>query len=188
MVGYKGARISVPEMLNELVQGGLSPVDAGLQIRRAFEDGRIGFLNESNRSRTPLELSADIERLASAYGARIRGEKVLSSEVVWQMYLKDVFIERDLFETIFGLKKRLAVGNSKRGAKEKFHWDLIETEMKRLMDHHGDFDASDPEWNAQARLEEALQVFCQRQWREEPSVATLRTRLPGWLADWRARK
>jgi hypothetical protein len=56
------------------------------------------------------------------------------------------------------------------------------------MDYHGDFVPADPTWNAQARLEEALKTYCQAQWGHEPSDATLRQKLPGWLAEWRSRK
>jgi hypothetical protein len=76
----------------------------------------------------------------------------------------------------------------KRGRKESIHWDRIKIEMLRLMDHHGDFDPADSEWNAQARLEEALEQYCQDQSIEEPSDGALRQKLPNWLDEWRSRK
>jgi hypothetical protein len=76
----------------------------------------------------------------------------------------------------------------KRGAKERIQWDRIKTEMTRLMDHHGDFDPADPEWNAQARLEEALKQYCQQQFSEAPSDGALRQKLPDWLGEWRSKK
>ena len=36
------------------------------------------------------------------------------------------------------------------------------------MDHHGEFSPDDPEWNAQARLEEAIADFCQDKFKKAP--------------------
>jgi hypothetical protein len=77
---------------------------------------------------------------------------------------------------------------AKPGRKPEFNWELIETECHRLMDHHGYFDVSDPEWDCQARLEEALKRFCQDNWQREPAGSTLRQRLPEWISAWRWRK
>jgi hypothetical protein len=44
------------------------------------------------------------------------------------------------------------------GRKPGFQWEIIETEFDRLMDHHDDFAGEDPEWNAQARLEDANSI------------------------------
>lgn len=76
----------------------------------------------------------------------------------------------------------------RRGAKPKFDWDIIESEALRLMDFHGDFDPSDPEWRVQADLERALKVFCDQRWQREPADGTLRPKLSGWLREWRKRK
>jgi hypothetical protein len=70
---------------------------------------------------------------------------------------------------------------AKPGRKPEFNWELIETECHRLMDHHGYFDVSDPEWDCQARLEEALKRFCQDNWQREPAGSTWRQRLPEWI-------
>lgn len=76
----------------------------------------------------------------------------------------------------------------KRGAKERIQWGAIKIEMMRLMDHHGDFSSDDPEWDAQARLEEALKQYCQRQFGDEPSDGALRQKLPEWLDEWHSGK
>jgi hypothetical protein len=69
-----------------------------------------------------------------------------------------------------------------------FDWAAIEAESVRLMEHHGDFTDDDPEWNAQARLETALLTFCQRTWKREPGLSTLREKLILWLVKWRENK
>jgi hypothetical protein len=77
----------------------------------------------------------------------------------------------------------------RRGPRDAYPWERIEAKLIQLMDYHGDFSADDPEWNAQARLEEKLMVFCQEECRRSPSPSQLRTRIGPWLTAWRtARK
>jgi hypothetical protein len=76
----------------------------------------------------------------------------------------------------------------KPGPKPDFDWGRIETKGYALMDHHGDFMPDDPEWDCQARLEEALMMFCQNEWQRQPAPSTLREKLPGWLLTWHKRK
>ena len=77
---------------------------------------------------------------------------------------------------------------AKPGPKPEFEWGRIETKCYALMDHHGDFTPDDPDWDCQARLEEALMKLCQETWAHEPGASTLREKLPGWLWTWRGRK
>jgi hypothetical protein len=86
------------------------------------------------------------------------------------------------------LMKIRASQQSRGGRKPDFNWDVILAEAERLMEYHSEFDASDPEWNAQARLEEALKSYSQKKWGREPSTAVLRERLARWLPEWRGRK
>jgi hypothetical protein len=77
---------------------------------------------------------------------------------------------------------------AKPGPKPDFDWEKIEAKCHDLMDENGDFMPDDPEWDCQARLEEALMNFCDDTWKREPSESTLRAKLPGWLSAWRKRK
>jgi hypothetical protein len=74
------------------------------------------------------------------------------------------------------------------GRRPKFNWDEVRAKAFRLMDHHGDFSPDDEEWNAQARLEKALQEFCIQRFSKEPAASSLRARIPNWLKDWRSQK
>jgi len=56
------------------------------------------------------------------------------------------------------------------------------------MDHNGDFSDADPQWNARARLEEAVLGFCSKKFNREVGLTTLRDRLPAMLEAWRATK
>jgi hypothetical protein len=76
----------------------------------------------------------------------------------------------------------------KRGRREQYPWAQLEQKTYRLMDEHGDFDAGDPEWDAQARLEEKLLEFCLELCSREPSRSTLEKHLKPWLENWRRNK
>jgi hypothetical protein len=59
------------------------------------------------------------------------------------------------------------------------------------MDKNGDFKDDNPEWDRQARLEDALLLFCANKFKDkEPSPSRLRDRdrIPCWLAEWRKPK
>lgn len=74
----------------------------------------------------------------------------------------------------------------KRGRKNGYDWGAIHSEMIRLMDHHGDFTGDDPEWNAQARLEAALQSWHQEQFGRDLGRTQLQKNLRSWLPTWQA--
>ena len=57
-----------------------------------------------------------------------------------------------------------------------------------LMDHHGDFSPDDPEWNAQARLEEKFRAFVADRTGKDPSPSAVRDNIRKSLTKWRARK
>lgn len=67
-------------------------------------------------------------------------------------------------------------------------WTVVERETLRLMDYNGDFGANSPKWNAQARLEETLEAFCDSKFKKRPAKSTLQTHYKPWLDKWRATK
>jgi hypothetical protein len=71
----------------------------------------------------------------------------------------------------------------KGGRPPKFDRAAVTAEVRRLMDHHGEFSADDPEWNAQARLIEALRLRF-----GEASDSTLEEYMKKPLATWRDEK
>jgi hypothetical protein len=77
---------------------------------------------------------------------------------------------------------------NKRGRPSAVDWNVVKTEMFRLMDYHMDFGTDAPEWNAQARLEEKLEDFCDDKFRKRPGPTTIRKHIAPWLAEWRNRK
>lgn len=86
------------------------------------------------------------------------------------------FLESDL-------KKHWSRSN-KQGRPPGYDWEDIKAEVFRLMDHHGNFDPSDPKWNAQARLEEQIKLYCSSKFQREPATSTLRDKLKIWLTEW----
>jgi hypothetical protein len=64
-------------------------------------------------------------------------------------------------------------------------WEMVGREVWRLMNHHGEFSADDPDWNAQARLESALADFCETTFDKRPSETTIKDHIREPLRRWR---
>lgn len=71
----------------------------------------------------------------------------------------------------------------KGGRPRKFSSAAVADEVWLLMDHHGEFCADDPDWNAQARLVEAIRAKF-----GEASDSTLEDYIKEPLAAWRKAK
>jgi hypothetical protein len=69
----------------------------------------------------------------------------------------------------------------KPGTKPKFDWAAVKQKTFELMGYHGDFSDDDPEWNALARLEEAIR----KEMNIEPAESTLRTKVKQYYDEWR---
>jgi hypothetical protein len=67
-------------------------------------------------------------------------------------------------------------------------WSVVEKQIHHLMDHHGEFVPGDPEWNAQARLEEEVANFIKEEFRVERATSTIRKRVATALERWRAKR
>jgi hypothetical protein len=72
-----------------------------------------------------------------------------------------------------------------RGRSHTVDWEMVDKEVFRLMDHNGEFIRGDLEWNAQARLEEAILGFCEKQFSKSPGENTIRTHVRKALKRWR---
>ncbi len=64
-------------------------------------------------------------------------------------------------------------------------WTMVQQKAHWLMEHNGDFNQVDPDWNVQAKLEVRLLEYCSNTFGKEPSMSALRARIPSWLAEWR---
>jgi hypothetical protein len=91
--------------------------------------------------------------------------------------------DRKLSESAAGGKP--AAAPHPRGRKPAGNWKIVDAEVFRLMDYHGEFSDDDPEWNAQARLEAAIADFCQKKFNKPPSEATIRAHVCQFLKRWR---
>jgi hypothetical protein len=76
-------------------------------------------------------------------------------------------------------------GSHPGGRPPVVNWSMVGEEVFRLMTDNGEFSADDPEWNAQARLEEAIAAFCAKKFKQRPSVTTIRRHIRGPLERWR---
>ena len=65
------------------------------------------------------------------------------------------------------------------------NWEMVDAEIFRLMGHHSEFTPDDPEWNAQARLEEAIADFCQDKFKKTPGETQIREHVRLALERWR---
>jgi len=65
------------------------------------------------------------------------------------------------------------------------NWSMVDEEVFRLMNDNGEFSVDDPEWNAQARLEEAIADFCESKFKTRPSETTIKDNIHEPLERWR---
>ena len=74
---------------------------------------------------------------------------------------------------------------SKRGRKPNPEVEALKSDFVSLMNHHGDFQPSDPEWNFQER---AVEELLKRAGQGFTGETALRGRISTWLAEWRLDK
>jgi hypothetical protein len=73
----------------------------------------------------------------------------------------------------------------KGGQKGALNQERVDSEVFRLMDHHGDFSVDDPVWNAQARLEEAISDFSEKEIGRRLTEGPIRKYVQRSLKRWR---
>jgi hypothetical protein len=95
---------------------------------------------------------------------------------------KDTFRTSRIYSSVHCYARGLPLPKGKGGRPPKLDRNAAAAEVSRLMEHHGEFSADDPDWNAQARLIEAL-----REKFGEASDSTFEEYVKQPLADWRAR-
>jgi hypothetical protein len=101
------------------------------------------------------------------------------SDAQFDGVLLKVFFDRDEFE----IKLARLVGAVRRGKKPTHDWAAAETEARRLIEYHGRFSPDDPDWNCQARLEEAIAKHFERKLGPDfvPAESTIRLKIGEWL-------
>ena len=75
----------------------------------------------------------------------------------------------------------------KAGAKARYPWGVAEAFVHERMDHHGDFDLSDPDWKCQADAEDELAKWFADQ-DLHPVESVVRARVSQMIERWRERK
>jgi hypothetical protein len=93
-------------------------------------------------------------------------------------------------KNLHGSGAQSASSRAKRrtGRPPKLDWSAVEVEVFQLMDHHGEFSPNDREWNAQAKLEAAVQDLCKLKLHTDISVSRIKEKLPEMLQRWRDKK
>jgi hypothetical protein len=85
-------------------------------------------------------------------------------------------------------KRGLTKPAKKGGRPPALDWTVVKEEALGLMDYHGEFGADSPKWNAQAKLEDELEAFCETKFEKRPGRSTLQGRVALWLLEWRNSK
>jgi hypothetical protein len=76
----------------------------------------------------------------------------------------------------------------RRGRTPSINWEVVDVEVFRLMDYHGEFMTGDPNWNVKARLEEEIRNFIETKFDTKPTTSTIRAHVSSALINWRSRK
>jgi hypothetical protein len=92
------------------------------------------------------------------------------------------------FSPVSGPPATANKGGRRRGRPPAVDWSVVETEVLRLMDENGNFGADSPEWNARARLEEAIESFCESKFMARPARSTIQEHIEPWLIQWEAKR
>ena len=77
---------------------------------------------------------------------------------------------------------------NKGGRPPAVDWNVVKDKVIQLMNYHGDFGSDSPEWNVQARLEDAIEALCDSKFKKRPAKSTIQRHIKPWLADWRKAK
>ncbi|MEJ0096514.1 MAG: hypothetical protein WDN46_24815 [Methylocella sp.] len=158
------------------------PADwAGLEIARSHDTNRfgvwrLGVQSRSGNGRRPW-LTAQHPGGGDLENVQVQREGILK-----------VFRPIELTTRESDQDRLRSAPRSKGGRPPGFDWNMIRSETFRLMEYNDEFSPDDPKWNAQARLETALQEFCSKTFHREPSASSLRKRISGWLSEWRNQK
>jgi hypothetical protein len=142
---------------------------------KSFRDGRIAGRGILQAGHAAIDIDPTDKRIG-----------ILS---VWQRELDcSLVVPGRKFVNVFLKETDIRPLCVKRGRPQEYDWQAIKAKAFALMDHHGNFRPDDPEWNAQARLEEQLADFCQAEYGHAPEASSLREKLPAWLKEWREQK
>jgi hypothetical protein len=76
-------------------------------------------------------------------------------------------------KAVLELRSNVAQG-PKKGRKEKYDWNKVESHIRELFLENGALSADDKAWQSQADVERAIIEFCQNEFGEEPAISTAR--------------
>jgi hypothetical protein len=71
---------------------------------------------------------------------------------------KDTFRTTRIYTSVHCYEDGLPLPKGKGGRPRRFDPTAVAVEVQELMDHHGEFRPDDPEWDAQARLTDAIRA------------------------------
>jgi hypothetical protein len=121
--------LTIVEMIDELIQAGRTPRQAGVDVRRAIQEGTIELFDTSDLPWSREELIAEAVRLVSMF---IRGERASPSDVRFD-HMMAVAAVRFQFEAVFQLGKA-ARATSAETEPRRASKEMIREEIKSVYD------------------------------------------------------
>jgi hypothetical protein len=182
-------------MVDELIAAGRAPNQAATELEAALRDDAF-FLTSPSNPADPKHKDDAIEFLQSY--ARWPETSTCADFAALRLKQGEVHALRSEFERVCELATSdpaptlaaVATGATPRkgvgGRPPAVDWAVVKAEFLRLMEHHSDFSADDPEWNAIERLYDSLHGFCSARFGREVARTTLQDHVTPWLAEWRA--
>jgi hypothetical protein len=164
---------------------GLSRGAAENKLRQICASGDVRMYDPAARAH------GDTFRAFEAPGAYVHGCDIGSELPIGLLVNEadfDWWLDRNAQMMVGSAPKpvRSPSSQSKGGRKRLLAKQVITAEISRLMDYHGPFSTDDPDWNAQARLEEKIKAFAAERIGEEPGENTVRSWVKQGLASYRA--
>ncbi|MEJ0093886.1 MAG: hypothetical protein WDN46_10710 [Methylocella sp.] len=179
------ARLSTREVLRR--PGGVPP-QAMVDLIESLRQGLIASRGERHETREMEIISAhDWQEYESDWSSvshrdlRYRGRRL----PVFESIEVDAIGIRRLFTPV---SDKAPKSKNKGGRPPAVNWEMVKSETFRLMDENGDFTPDDRKWNAQARLEQDLESFCEEKLGVVVAMSGIQQRIPAWLDEWRIKK
>jgi hypothetical protein len=146
-----------------------------------YEAERSQFAGLAGRHEALSPIFLDIFAFRDSHGRRVLGGQLFFYEDELHAVLSAGSAEK-------ATQKPAEAWKGHGGRPPRYDHDMIEAEVLRLMDHHGEFIIGDAQWNCQARLEEALMPFCKKSFGREPARSTLQAPIQSGLDKWREKR
>lgn len=96
-------------------------------------------------------------------------------------------LDKDYKELHYKREKLLEIASvtqckSKRGAKPKYNWNIVESHIQEKFEYNGPLSLDDPDWSCQADVEKVISEFILSEYGKEPAPSTARKKAKSYIA------